>query len=181
MKPITNMDDPRYVKAMSHPLRVRILALLDERIASPVELAGWLDSSLGTVAYHVRTLERMGLIELVRETRVRGAVEHHYRSKERPRVSDHAWAAAPRSPNKQPSTPHCKPSTPTPAPPAPPAALTTATPTSPAPRSASTHAAGTNSHAPACAYSPKSTASKTPPKNASNATLTPQKPKTPRS
>ena len=95
MKPITNVDDPRYVKAMSHPLRVRILALLDERIASPVELAGWLDSSLGTVAYHVRTLERMGLIELVRETRVRGAVEHHYRSKERPRVSDHAWAAAP--------------------------------------------------------------------------------------
>ena len=95
MKPITNIDDPRYVKAMSHPLRVRILALLDERIASPVELAGWLDATLGTVAYHVRTLERIGLIELVRETRVRGAVEHHYRSKERPRVSDQAWAAAP--------------------------------------------------------------------------------------
>jgi hypothetical protein len=80
---------------MSHPLRVRILALLDERIASPVELAGWLDATLGTVAYHVRTLERMGLVELVRKTRVRGAVEHHYRSKERPRVSDDAWAAAP--------------------------------------------------------------------------------------
>jgi DNA-binding transcriptional ArsR family regulator len=95
MNPITNIDDARYVKAMSHPLRVRILALLDERTASPVELAGWLDATLGTVAYHVRTLERMGLIELVRETRVRGAVEHHYRSKERPRVSDEAWAAAP--------------------------------------------------------------------------------------
>jgi DNA-binding transcriptional ArsR family regulator len=95
MKPITNIDDSRYVKAMSHPLRVRILALLDERTASPVELAGWLDATLGTVAYHVRTLERMGLIELVRETRVRGAVEHHYRSTERPRVSDEAWGAAP--------------------------------------------------------------------------------------
>jgi DNA-binding transcriptional ArsR family regulator len=95
MKPITNIDDPRYVKAMSHPLRVRILALLDERTASPVELAGWLGATLGTTAYHVRTLERMGLIELVRETRVRGAVEHHYRSKQRPRVSDEAWAAAP--------------------------------------------------------------------------------------
>jgi len=94
MKPITNIDDPRYVKAMSHPLRVRILALLDERIASPVELAGWLGATLGTTAYHVRTLESMGLIELVRETRVRGAVEHHYRSRERPRVSDDAWAAA---------------------------------------------------------------------------------------
>jgi DNA-binding transcriptional ArsR family regulator len=95
MKPITTIDDPRYVKAMSHPLRVRILALLDERTASPVELAGWLDATLGTVAYHVRTLQRMGLIELVRQTRVRGAVEHHYRSTARPRVSDQAWAAAP--------------------------------------------------------------------------------------
>jgi DNA-binding transcriptional ArsR family regulator len=95
MKPITNIDDPRYVKAMSHPLRVRILALLGERVASPVELAGWLDASLGTVAYHVRTLERIGLIELARETRVRGAIEHHYRAKERPTVSDEAWAAAP--------------------------------------------------------------------------------------
>ena len=95
MKPITNIDDARYVKAMSHPLRVRILALLDERVASPVELAGWLEATLGTVAYHVRTLEGMGLVELVRETRVRGAVEHHYRSTERPRVSDEAWAAAP--------------------------------------------------------------------------------------
>jgi DNA-binding transcriptional ArsR family regulator len=95
MKPITNIDDARYVKAMSHPLRVRILALLDERTASPVELAGWLGATLGTTAYHVRTLERIGLIELVRETRVRGAVEHHYRSKERPTVSDEAWAAAP--------------------------------------------------------------------------------------
>src|SRR5215210_7579103 len=80
---------------MSHPLRVRILALLDERTASPVELAGWLDATLGTVSYHVRTLERMGLIELTGETRVRGAVEHHYRAKARPRVSDEAWAAAP--------------------------------------------------------------------------------------
>jgi DNA-binding transcriptional ArsR family regulator len=95
MKPITNIDDPRYVKAMSHPLRVRILALLDERTASPVELAGWLGATLGTVAYHVRTLERIGLIELVHHTRVRGAVEHHYRAKERPSVSDEAWAAAP--------------------------------------------------------------------------------------
>jgi DNA-binding transcriptional ArsR family regulator len=95
MPPITTIDDPRYVKAMSHPLRVRILALLDERTASPVELAGWLDATLGTVSYHVRTLHRIGLIELTGETRVRGAVEHHYRSKARPRVSDEAWAAAP--------------------------------------------------------------------------------------
>jgi DNA-binding transcriptional ArsR family regulator len=94
MKPIKNIDDPRYVKAMSHPLRVRILAMLDERKASPNQLSGWLGASLGTVAYHVRTLEHLGLIELVDETRVRGAVEHHYRAKERPLVTADGWAQA---------------------------------------------------------------------------------------
>jgi len=95
MKPIKNINDPRYVKAMSHPLRVRILAMLDERKASPNQLAGWLGASLGTVAYHVRTLEQLGLIELVDETRVRGAVEHHYRARARPNVTAEGWAQAP--------------------------------------------------------------------------------------
>jgi DNA-binding transcriptional ArsR family regulator len=95
MKPIKNIDDPRYVKAMSHPLRVRILAMLDERKASPNQLAGWLGASLGTVAYHVRTLEQLGLIELVDETRVRGAVEHHYKARARPNVTAEGWASAP--------------------------------------------------------------------------------------
>jgi DNA-binding transcriptional ArsR family regulator len=94
VNPIKSIDDPRFVKAMSHPLRVRILAMLEERVASPNELAQVLDGSLGTVSYHVRTLHQLGLIELVRETRVRGAVEHHYRAKARLYVSAEAWAAA---------------------------------------------------------------------------------------
>jgi DNA-binding transcriptional ArsR family regulator len=95
MRPVTSIDDPRYVKAMSHPLRVRILAILQERTASPVELARVLEGTLGTVSYHVRTLHQLGLIELVDETRVRGAVEHHYKARARPKVSDEAWAQAP--------------------------------------------------------------------------------------
>ncbi len=94
VKPITNINDPRYVKALRHPLRVRILALLQERTASPRELAEWLDATLGTVSYHVRTLHDLGLIELVRTTQVRGAIAHHYRARVRPRVSDKAWASA---------------------------------------------------------------------------------------
>ena len=93
-KPVTNIDDPRYVRALSHPLRVRILALLQERTASPRELAEWLGATLGTVSYHVRALHDFGLIELVRTTQVRGAIAHHYRARVRPRVSDQAWAAA---------------------------------------------------------------------------------------
>jgi DNA-binding transcriptional ArsR family regulator len=88
------ISDPRYVKALSHPLRVRILALLQERTASPRELAEWLDATLGTVSYHVRTLHGFGLIELVSTTQVRGAIAHHYKAKVRPRVDDEAWASA---------------------------------------------------------------------------------------
>jgi DNA-binding transcriptional ArsR family regulator len=94
VKPVTNISDPRYVKALSHPLRVRILALLQERTASPRELAEWLDATLGTVSYHVRTLHDFGLIELVKTTQVRGAIAHHYKAKVRPRVDDAAWASA---------------------------------------------------------------------------------------
>ena len=92
--PVRTIDDPRYVKALSHPLRVRILALLEEEEHSPVRLAERLHASLGTVSYHVRTLERLGLAELVRTTPRRGAIEHHYRARDRPTVSDAAWAAA---------------------------------------------------------------------------------------
>ena len=87
-QPITNIDDPRYVKAISHPLRVRILAMLQERTASPSQLSEWLGATLGTTAYHVRALHKLGLIELADETRVRGAIEHHYRAGIRPLVSE---------------------------------------------------------------------------------------------
>jgi DNA-binding transcriptional ArsR family regulator len=79
---------------MSHPLRVRILAMLSERTASPSELSEWLGATLGTTAYHVRALHQLGLIELADETRVRGAIEHHYRAVPRPRVSGEEWASA---------------------------------------------------------------------------------------
>jgi DNA-binding transcriptional ArsR family regulator len=83
------------VKALSHPLRVRILAILEERTSSPLELSRILRAELGVVSYHVRTLYRLGLISLERETKVRGATQRHYRARERPRVSNEAWSKAP--------------------------------------------------------------------------------------
>lgn len=77
---VLNIDDPRYAKALRHPLRARILATLHESEATPTELAAQLGASVGTVAYHVRTLHGLGLIALTGETRVRGAVAHHYRA-----------------------------------------------------------------------------------------------------
>ena len=92
VKPITDIDDPRYVKALAHPLRIRILAMLADRSASPVQLAGKLDATLGTVAYHVRTLHSLGLVELVDTRQRRGATEHYYRAREHPRFPDDAWS-----------------------------------------------------------------------------------------
>ncbi len=91
--PVTNIDDPRYVKALAHPIRIRIVAMLRERRASPLELSQRLDLPLGTVAYHVRTLNNLGLIKLVDTAQRRGATQHYYEAVEHPRFSDEAWAA----------------------------------------------------------------------------------------
>ena len=92
-EPPTNINDPRYLKALAHPTRIRVLAMLRERRASPVELSDRLGESLGTVAYHVRTLKNLGLIKLVATRQRRGATEHIYEAVEHPRFSDGAWDA----------------------------------------------------------------------------------------
>ena len=81
MSPTAEGSEPHAVKALAHPLRVRALAILTEREASPSELAEELDEPLGNVSYHVRLLHDLGLIELVRTTPRRGAIEHHYRAR----------------------------------------------------------------------------------------------------
>lgn len=96
MRPYSDINDPRLIKALAHPLRVRILSVLETReLASPNELADELEVSLGVVSYHVRRLHALGFLELVRRTPRRGAIEHHYRAKARPRVSDDVWAETP--------------------------------------------------------------------------------------
>ncbi|NUT55776.1 MAG: helix-turn-helix transcriptional regulator [Thermoleophilia bacterium] len=92
--PIERLDDPRLVRALSHPLRVRILSILDEETASAVEIARSLRADIGVVAYHIRTLHRLGLLELVRETPRRGAIQRFYRALPRPQITAPAWADA---------------------------------------------------------------------------------------
>lgn len=87
--------DPRLVKAIGHPLRLRLLTILNERVASPSELADELGETLGNVSYHVRKLADLKCIELVKTTPVRGALEHHYRAVARPVFSDADWARLP--------------------------------------------------------------------------------------
>jgi DNA-binding transcriptional ArsR family regulator len=73
---------------VSHPLRTRCLVILSERVASPTEIASELDEDVGTIAYHVKVLERCNCIELVDTAQRRGATEHYYRGILKPHLSD---------------------------------------------------------------------------------------------
>jgi len=88
MKPKSDISDPSVIKALTHPLRVQILRALEERVASPSELADEIGAPLGNVSYHVRQLHSLGLIKLVKKTPRRGAIEHHYKALARSPVSE---------------------------------------------------------------------------------------------
>ena len=89
--------DQRLVRAIGHPLRLRLLTIFNERVASPSDLAAELGEPIGNVSYHTRILARLGCVELVKTKQVRGAVEHYYRAVVRPVFSDEDWAELPPS------------------------------------------------------------------------------------
>lgn len=76
------MNWERLARANTHPLRVSILEVLGidgSRTLSPKDLSLELRAPLSTVNYHVTELRRSGLVEVVEEHQVRGAIEHFYR------------------------------------------------------------------------------------------------------
>jgi DNA-binding transcriptional ArsR family regulator len=89
--------DLRLVKALAHELRVEILTILNERIASPNELAKELGEGLSQVSYHVKVLKDYECIEMVKTEPRRGAVEHYYRATSRPFLTDGGWSELPPS------------------------------------------------------------------------------------
>ena len=85
----------RLAKSVAHPLRMRILYLLNRRVGSPPDIAEELGAKVGDVGYHVRVLRDCGTIERVRTER-RGAVERHfYRATTRIELTDEEWARVP--------------------------------------------------------------------------------------
>lgn len=89
--------DQRLVKALAHELRVEILTILNERMASPNELAKELDEGLSQVSYHVKVLKDYDCITLVKTEPRRGAVEHYYRATSRAFLTDRDWRELPDS------------------------------------------------------------------------------------
>jgi DNA-binding transcriptional ArsR family regulator len=89
--------DQKLVKALAHPLRVEILMILNERMASPNELSKELDEGLSQVSYHVKVLKDFDCIEMVKTEPRRGAVEHYYRATSRAFLEDRDWEHLPDS------------------------------------------------------------------------------------
>lgn len=73
------LDDPTVAAALLDPLRCRILALL-RRPGSATTVADQLGETRQKVNYHLRTLEGLGLIELVEERPRRGLTERVMRT-----------------------------------------------------------------------------------------------------
>lgn len=89
--------DQRLMKALSHPLRVQILTLVNGREWSPNEMSKELDEGLSQVSYHVKVLRDFEMIEMVKTEPRRGAVEHYYRAVERIIVPEGMSADLPKS------------------------------------------------------------------------------------
>jgi DNA-binding transcriptional ArsR family regulator len=76
-------DAAQWVAALNHPLRRSILRILGQQeLASATEVAKRTNTRLGNVAYHVKVLNELEVVELVRRRQVRGAFEKFYRSAE---------------------------------------------------------------------------------------------------
>jgi hypothetical protein len=75
----------KMLRAGWHPVQIKALTILTERIASPKEIAvelGMTATKAGQVSYHVKELLKRGLVQLVRTEPRRGACEHFYRAME---------------------------------------------------------------------------------------------------
>ncbi len=88
------IDDPRLVRGLAHPLRVEILRSLEDRVASPREVADEIGAPLANVSYHVRFLARVGLVELVETRQRRGALQHFYRAAAPVGLTGWGWSQA---------------------------------------------------------------------------------------
>jgi hypothetical protein len=87
--------DRRLVHAIGHPVREHILAVLNERQASPTEIGDELELDVSAFYKHVQVLERLGCIECVGTRRVRGVHERIFRATSTLSFDDETWQRVP--------------------------------------------------------------------------------------
>jgi Helix-turn-helix domain len=89
-------DKSTAATVLAHPLRVRILEILNQRDMSPVEFCreGFAPAGMDVshVAYHFRELAEYGCLTVIEEKERRGSIEHVYRGLARAFFSDIHWS-----------------------------------------------------------------------------------------
>jgi DNA-binding transcriptional ArsR family regulator len=71
----------RQLRALSHPVRLRILSRLTAAAMSSAELARELEMNHAAVSFHVRKLADAGYLEVAETRSVRGGKERRYRQR----------------------------------------------------------------------------------------------------
>ncbi len=77
------------LRALAHPLRLRMLSLLTGAAMSAAELARELEVSQALASYHLRQLADAGIVELAETRSRRGGRERRYRHRVEPTAADH--------------------------------------------------------------------------------------------
>jgi len=70
--------EPEQFRALGDDLRTEIVVLLRDHAASTTELAEKLGLPKGTVAHHLKVLEKAGLVRIVRTRKVRAVTENYF-------------------------------------------------------------------------------------------------------
>lgn len=83
--------DKKNVKSMANGMRTQLLTILNERPNSTTRIAKELGVEFGDIIYDIEVLRDSGLIEIVKEVKVRGAVEIFYRATARAYLDPDEW------------------------------------------------------------------------------------------
>jgi len=89
--------DEYIAKALGNAFRQQILWILNERVASPSEIARELGEDLRKVCNHIGVLEKAGCVELAYVEPVGNRLQHYYRANSRAFLDGLDWPSVPDS------------------------------------------------------------------------------------
>jgi DNA-binding transcriptional ArsR family regulator len=87
--------DECIAKALGNSFRQQILWILNERVASPSEIAKELGESLNKVCHHMKVLQDAGCIELAYERTIGNRIQHFYKATSRAFLEGTDWPNVP--------------------------------------------------------------------------------------
>lgn len=88
MKEVLVLRDLEQIKAISHPYRIEILESFEDASATAKQIADKMGEPHAKVNYHIKTLLKVGILELIEEKVKLGIVEKYYRPAARTFVID---------------------------------------------------------------------------------------------